>query len=37
MPKKHMKLVAKGLTEEDWKVKIPETIRCVFHYAYKVE
>lgn len=37
MPKKHIKMVAKGLTEEDWKSKIPEKVRCVFHYADKVE
>lgn len=37
MPKKHMKVVTKGLAEEDWKAKIPEKIRCVFHYADKVE
>lgn len=37
MPKKHMKLVAKGINEEDWKSKIPEKVRCVYHFADKVE
>ncbi|KAF1316725.1 hypothetical protein FI667_g15256, partial [Globisporangium splendens] len=35
LPKKHPKLLTKSMKEEDWKSKIPEKIRCVFHFAEK--
>ncbi|GLD98304.1 hypothetical protein PINS_up007001 [Pythium insidiosum] len=35
MPKKHMKLFESAVTETNWKEKIPEKIRCVFHFAPK--
>ncbi|GMF44147.1 unnamed protein product [Phytophthora fragariaefolia] len=37
MPKKHEKLFAKSLSEEDYKSKIPEKVRCVFHFANKLD
>lgn len=37
MPKKHEKLFAKSLAEEDWKSKIPEKVRCVFHFSNKLD
>ncbi|RLN61373.1 hypothetical protein BBJ28_00012053 [Nothophytophthora sp. Chile5] len=37
LPKKHEKLFAKSLSEEDWKSKIPEKVRCVFHFANKLD
>ncbi|KAL3664179.1 hypothetical protein V7S43_011060 [Phytophthora oleae] len=37
MPKKHEKLFAKSLSEEDFKSKIPEKVRCVFHFANKLD
>ncbi|KAJ0402664.1 hypothetical protein ATCC90586_006178 [Pythium insidiosum] len=35
MPKKHMKLFESAVNETNWKEKIPEKIRCVFHFAPK--
>jgi hypothetical protein len=35
LPKKHAKLLANGIEETNWKEKIPEKVRCVFHYAPK--
>jgi len=37
MPKKHEKLFAKSLSEEDFNSKIPEKVRCVFHFANKLD
>eukprot|EP00644_Phytophthora_capsici_P015033 jgi/Phyca11/511142/fgenesh2_kg.PHYCAscaffold_76_\ len=37
LPKKHEKLFAKSLSEEDFKSKIPEKVRCVFHFANKLD
>uniref|UniRef100_A0AAV1U0Y1 EF-hand domain-containing protein n=1 Tax=Peronospora matthiolae TaxID=2874970 RepID=A0AAV1U0Y1_9STRA len=37
MPKKCEKLVAKSLREEDFRSKIPEKVRCVFHFANKLD
>ncbi|ETK72463.1 hypothetical protein L917_20144 [Phytophthora nicotianae] len=37
MPKKHEKLFTKSLSEEDFKSKIPEKVRCVFHFANKLD
>ncbi|TDH69122.1 hypothetical protein CCR75_005446 [Bremia lactucae] len=36
MPKKSEKLFAKSLSEEDYRLKIPEKVRCVYHFANKV-
>lgn len=33
LPKKHEKLLVKSMAEENWKAKIPEKVRCVFHFA----
>lgn len=35
MPKKQEKLLVKSMAEENWKAKIPEKVRCVFHFADK--
>ncbi|KAF4028417.1 hypothetical protein GN244_ATG19910 [Phytophthora infestans] len=37
LPKKHEKLFTKSLSEEDFKSKIPEKVRCVFHFANKLD
>ncbi|KAF4317208.1 hypothetical protein BBO99_00003714 [Phytophthora kernoviae] len=37
LPKKHEKLFAKSLSEEDYKSKIPEKVRCIFHFANKLD
>ncbi|CAI5722657.1 unnamed protein product [Hyaloperonospora brassicae] len=37
MPKKHEKLFAKSVKEEDFRSKIPEKVRCVFHFANKLD
>ncbi|KAF1781718.1 Thioredoxin, conserved site [Phytophthora cactorum] len=37
LPKKREKLFAKSLSEEDFKSKIPEKVRCVFHFANKLD
>ncbi|CAI5743194.1 unnamed protein product [Peronospora destructor] len=37
LPKKHEKSFAKSLVEEDFKSKIPEKVRCVFHFANKLD
>ncbi|EGZ25065.1 hypothetical protein PHYSODRAFT_539963 [Phytophthora sojae] len=37
LPKRHEKLFAKSLSEEDFKSKIPEKVRCVFHFANKLD
>ncbi|CAH0480672.1 unnamed protein product [Peronospora belbahrii] len=37
LPKKHEKLFAKSLAEEDYKSKVPEKVRCVFHFANKLD
>ncbi|RLN96359.1 hypothetical protein BBJ28_00007918 [Nothophytophthora sp. Chile5] len=34
---KHEKHFAKSLSEEDWKSKVPEKVRCVFHFANKLD
>ncbi|KAK1934401.1 hypothetical protein P3T76_011010 [Phytophthora citrophthora] len=36
LPKKH-ELFAKSLSEEDFKSKLPEKVRCVFHFANKLD
>lgn len=35
LPKKHEQLLVKSMAEENWKAKIPEKVRCVFHFADK--
>ncbi|KAG7381968.1 hypothetical protein PHYPSEUDO_005439 [Phytophthora pseudosyringae] len=37
LPKKHEQIFAKSLSEEDFKSKIPEKVRCVFHFANKLD
>ncbi|UIZ21657.1 hypothetical protein KXD40_000730 [Peronospora effusa] len=37
LPKKHEKCFAKSMVEEDFKSKIPEKVRCVFHFANKLD
>jgi hypothetical protein len=33
--KKHMKVIADAIEETNWKEKLPEKVRCVFHFAAK--
>ncbi|CAH0489772.1 unnamed protein product [Peronospora farinosa] len=37
LPKKREKCFAKSMVEEDFKSKIPEKVRCVFHFANKLD
>ena len=37
MPKNHEKLFARSVKEEDFRSKIPEKVRCVFHFANKLD
>jgi hypothetical protein len=35
LPKKHEKLLLKSMNETNWTAKVPEKVRCVFHFAEK--
>lgn len=35
LPKKHEKLLLKSMNETNWTAKVPEKVRCVFHFADK--
>ncbi|TYZ66878.1 hypothetical protein PybrP1_011324 [[Pythium] brassicae (nom. inval.)] len=35
LPKKHDKLLLKSMSETNWTAKVPEKVRCVFHFADK--
>ncbi|KAG7399817.1 hypothetical protein PHYBOEH_007816 [Phytophthora boehmeriae] len=37
LPRKHEKFFMRSLSEEDYKSKIPEKVRCVFHFANKLD